>query len=177
MPSVRRLTQEVPQTSATPSTTQVDYKASYQAKVVSAMNDSTTGALTLDLSPLDTRFGTFEDVPCMFGVPGFTIFVEPGSTVFFTFFNGQPGQVYVSSWDPMNAVTTMKLNPAASGYAGMGVNRKGDGVDLGSWAFDPGTSGATLAWTPPGGGSPVMISLTPTDLTGKTLDGSTSVLA
>lgn len=60
------------------------------------------------------------------------------------------------------------------------VGRVGDTVDIGTFAFTstpaagPGVSGGTavLTWTPPGGGSPVTIPPSGSDLTGKISSGA-----
>jgi len=137
--TLRRLTNEIQQTAADPSSNNqnVDYKALYRARVVTQNIDETgLTSGTLELAPLDTRFSTFSNVPIMLGAPGVTVTVEPGSYVFFTFWNGHPGQVYVASWDPMNAVVTwtataetIALNPN-SGSSTPAAARVGD---LGRW--------------------------------------------
>ena len=177
---LRRLTQETPATAAAPAQDSVDYKASYRALVIQQNDDG-----TLDVTPTDTRFNSFQNVPCMFGVPGFSVTVQPGSYIFFTFWNGVPGQVYVSSWDPMNSVvvmdvnaTTLKLNPGDASYLGKGVARITDSVDLGTFAFNPGSGGATLTWKAPGSTAPpVTIPPTGLDLTGSVSTGHDTVLS
>lgn len=57
------------------------------------------------------------------------------------------------------------------------VSRVGDTVDIGTFAFTPAAgsgvaSGGTLIWTPPGGGTPISIPPSGTDLTGKVSSGA-----
>lgn len=57
------------------------------------------------------------------------------------------------------------------------VARDTDPVALGTFAFTPGTGGASLAWTPPGGGAPVPITPVGAALTGNISDGADNVKA
>ena len=133
---LQRMTGELPRATSPAAGESLDYKASYQAKV-----DVDHGDGTLDITPTDKRFQSLQHVPCMFGLPGVKVTVEPGSYVFFTFWSGQPGNTYVSSWDPTNAVVSMTLSPGSANAPA--AARVGDSVDF-----------SALVVTAPQGGGP-----------------------
>lgn len=56
------------------------------------------------------------------------------------------------------------------------VHREGDNVSMGTFVFVPGSGGASLTWTPPGGGAGVPIT-TGSVLTGKAAGGASNFKA
>lgn len=155
----------------------VDYYATYICQVQGQSADLTT----VDISPVGARnqslLGGFQRVPVRF-LTGIKIQVAQGSSVLLAWDGGNPEQPYALaglSGDTAQSIQLAGNTPVA---------RKGDTVNIGSFNILGGVSTAFtgIAWTPPGGGTPVTFSIANvppigpgTELTAKISGGSTIV--
>jgi len=104
---------------------------------------------TLDVYPDDKRLPSLTGVRIRVPAPGAQLMVPPGTQVTILFENGDPRQRV--------AVAYGEGNPAVAAAL------VGDAVDLGTLLVTPGVGPlaatiASITWTPPGGGSPIVFS-------------------
>jgi len=137
----------------------VDWYRSFQGQVVTQRNDGTLDVI------LDAVKGIGE-LPAIRGV---TVSVPVGGAVRTVRANERCTVIFEAG--DFRRPRAVGFESATSG--GNAVGRVGDSVDMGQWQVVI-TTGyiSAITWTPPGGGAPITLSVSPSALTGKISSGS-----
>lgn len=122
-----------------------DYLGSYRVRLVSQSTDYKT----VGVQPDNTRLPGLNNIPLRVGIPQTVAAVQPGAYLTLQWDGGDPASPYcMPTWETGAQVTLISI---ADGSTSQPAARKTDPVTTGTLYFNPGTSGATLTWTAPGG--------------------------